>query len=74
MTQPASSVLLAAYFLLLSFFSYSSTLKMEITCYSKSWMTFNGLLGAVPQKTEFFILQPVFSFGAVIHIVFHELS
>jgi hypothetical protein len=42
--------LLATCFTLVSFLAYSSTLKVDATC----WLTFNGLHGVISQKIELF--------------------
>jgi hypothetical protein len=51
--------LLAACFILVSFFAYSLTLKMEATCSSKMLFAFHWLHSIVSQKTEFFIVTAV---------------
>jgi hypothetical protein len=39
--------------------AYSSTLKMEATCFSEIRFTFNGLHGVISQKIELFITTAV---------------
>jgi hypothetical protein len=46
--------LLATCFKLVYCLAYSSTLKMEATCYSETSVDFNGFHGVIPQKTKLF--------------------
>jgi hypothetical protein len=45
----------ATCFMLVSYLTYSSTLKMEEACSSEHWLTISGLHDIISQKIEFFI-------------------
>jgi hypothetical protein len=47
---PKNKLLLATFFILVSWMAYSSAVKMEATCFSKCRLTFNGLHGVRSQK------------------------
>jgi hypothetical protein len=46
-------------FMLVSCLAYSSTLKMEATCFSETSVDFQGLHGVIFQKIELFITTAV---------------
>jgi hypothetical protein len=45
---------LATSFILVSCLSYSSILKMEVTCSSETWVDYSGLHGVMSQRTRLF--------------------
>jgi hypothetical protein len=57
---------LATYFMLVSFFTYSSTPKTEVTCFSEKSLDFHGPHGIVLQKAELLSLDSV-EFGMTLY-------
>jgi hypothetical protein len=44
---------------LISCLAYSSTLKIEVKCFSETSLTFNGIHGVISQTIEFFMSTAV---------------